>query len=241
MDLLDVVILVLCVGFGASGWRQGFLIGFLSFVGFIGGGALGAKYANSLHSSVNPGLDAALFGLLVVVFFAVIGQLLATLLGVAIRREFRWQPLRTLDAAGGGAVSVVSVLLVMWLVCSALAHASGSSVSRQVNNSAIMKAIDDTLPTSSDTWFASFRRLIDQDNFGTLFGGIGNEKVQAVAPPDPALVKSHAVRLARPATVKVTGVASSCSRRLEGSGFVFATDRVMTNAHVVAASSHRRC
>ena len=36
--------------------------------------------------------------------------------------------------------------------------------------------------------------------------------------------------------VKVRGVAQSCSRRIEGSGFVYATDRVMTNAHVVAGT-----
>jgi S1-C subfamily serine protease len=34
--------------------------------------------------------------------------------------------------------------------------------------------------------------------------------------------------------VKVVGDATSCSRRIEGSGFVFAPQRVMTNAHVVA-------
>ena len=124
MDGLDLVVIVLCIGFGISGWRQGFLIGFLSFVGFIGGGALGAKYANSLHSSESFGLDPALFGLLVVVLFAVLGQLLATLIGVAIRREFSWRPLRAIDSAAGGVVSVVSVLLVVWLVSSALAHAA---------------------------------------------------------------------------------------------------------------------
>ena len=34
--------------------------------------------------------------------------------------------------------------------------------------------------------------------------------------------------------MKVTGDAKSCSRRIEGSGFVYADGRVMTNAHVVA-------
>ena len=38
----------------------------------------------------------------------------------------------------------------------------------------------------------------------------------------------------RPSVLKITGVAESCARRIEGSGFVYATDRIMTNAHVVA-------
>jgi S1-C subfamily serine protease len=234
MDLLDLVIIVLCIGFGISGWRQGFLIGVLSFVGFLGGGALGAKYAGSLHSSLKLGIDPPLFGLLVVVVFAIVGQLIATLIGIALRREFRWRPLRAADSAAGGAVSVLSVLLVVWLVCSALAHTSASGLSREINRSSILRGISSAMPSSANTWFSSFRRLLDKDGLPEVFGGIGSEHVEPAAPPDPALVHSRAVRVARAEVVKVTGVANSCSRRLEGSGFVFAADRVMTNAHVVA-------
>ena len=40
--------------------------------------------------------------------------------------------------------------------------------------------------------------------------------------------------------LKITGVAESCARRIEGSGFVYARDRVMTNAHVVAGVDRPR-
>jgi len=45
--------------------------------------------------------------------------------------------------------------------------------------------------------------------------------------------------VARAATsiVKITGVASSCNRDQEGSGWVVAPERVVTNAHVVAGTS----
>jgi S1-C subfamily serine protease len=36
--------------------------------------------------------------------------------------------------------------------------------------------------------------------------------------------------------VKVLGEAPSCSRRIEGSGFIYGGERVMTNAHVVAGT-----
>jgi S1-C subfamily serine protease len=44
------------------------------------------------------------------------------------------------------------------------------------------------------------------------------------------------VRKARESVVKVLGNAPSCSRRIEGSGFIYASERVMTNAHVVAGT-----
>jgi S1-C subfamily serine protease len=234
MDILDLVLIVICLGFGLSGYRQGFVVGVMSFAGFLGGGALGAKYANALHSHLHIHADPALFGLLVVVIAAVLGQLLATLIAASLRRELRWRPLRTLDSVGGAAVSVLSVLLVAWLVGTALAHSSPRGISREVRNSTLLQAVDSAMPSDARTWFASFRRLLDQNGFPEVFGGIGPDNIVPVAPPNPRLVHSHAVQVAEPDVVKITGVADSCSRRIEGSGFVFAHNRVLTNAHVVA-------
>ena len=241
MDGLDVVLIVVCIGFALSGYRQGFVVGFLSFAGFIGGGALGAKYADTLHSHVTFGLDAALFGLLVVVVGAMVGQLLATLLGAALRRELTWRPLRTLDSVAGGLISVVSVLLVAWLLGAAIANASSGGVSAQVRNSSVLQGVDKLIPSQATTWFGSFRRLLDQDldrnGFPEVFGGIGPYSVEQAAPPNPKLAHSPAVAAAEPDVVKIEGIASSCSRSLEGSGFIYSADRVMTNAHVVAGVS----
>jgi S1-C subfamily serine protease len=241
MDALDIGLIIVCLGFGLSGYRQGFVVGFLSFAGFLGGGALGAKYADSLHSRLHVGINPALFGLLVVIVGAILGQLIATVIGASLRREMKWRPLRTLDSVGGGAVSVISVLLVAWLVGTALANSAATGVSREVRNSGVLRGVDRLMPADARTWFGSFRRLLDQnldrDGFPEVFGGIGPNSIVPVAPPNPKLARSHAVRVAEPDVVKITGVAASCSRQLEGSGFVFATDRVMTNAHVLAGVS----
>jgi S1-C subfamily serine protease len=55
-----------------------------------------------------------------------------------------------------------------------------------------------------------------------------------VSPPDPAVAHAAGVERARSSVVKIVGTAPSCSRTLEGSGFVFAPQHVLTNAHVVA-------
>lgn len=234
MDVLDVVLVAVCLGFGFSGYRQGFVVGVLSFAGFLGGGALGAKYADTLHSHFHVGIDPALFGLLVVVIGAVIGQLVATVIAATLRREMRWRPLRAADGVAGGLVSVLSVLLVAWLVGTALAHSSPRGVAREVRHSSVLQTVDGLMPASARTWFGSFRRLLDQNDFTEVFGGIGPEKIVNVPPPNPKLAHSRAVQLAEPDVVKVKGIANSCSRQLEGSGFIYAHNHVMTNAHVVA-------
>jgi S1-C subfamily serine protease len=54
--------------------------------------------------------------------------------------------------------------------------------------------------------------------------------------PDPAISADALVAKAQPSVVKVRGVAERCGKVLEGSGFVVAPNRVMTDAHVVAGA-----
>src|SRR3954451_2521679 len=234
MDLVDLLLLIVSIGFAFSGYRQGFLIGVLSFLGFLGGGVLGAKYAPGLHSAFGGHGNSAVFGLLTVFIAATLGQLAATAIGIAVRRRITWHPARVVDSVGGALVSVISVLLVAWLVGTALAHSALTGLARQVRHSVVLSHIDDVMPDSARTWFSSFRRLLDQNGFPQVFGAIGPEQIVQVPPPDPKIANSRAVRLAHPDIVKITGVASSCRRQLEGSGFLYAPERVMTNAHVVA-------
>ena len=44
-NALDVALAVVGVLFALSGYRQGFVVGVLSFGGFLGGGVLGARLA----------------------------------------------------------------------------------------------------------------------------------------------------------------------------------------------------
>jgi S1-C subfamily serine protease len=234
MDLLDVLLLVACAGFAVSGYRQGFIIGVLSFIGFFGGGVLGARYATTLHRWFGGHGRSAVFGLVVVFVAAAVGQILATVVGDLVRRKVTWLPARRVDSVAGAAVSVISVLLVAWFLGTALAHSALTGVARQIQHSKVLTAIDRVMPGSAKTWDAAFRRLVQQNGFPQVFGAIGAERIVPVPPPDPRVAGSRAVTVAQPDIVKVTGVAPSCHRQLEGSGFLYANEHVMTNAHVVA-------
>lgn len=61
------------------------------------------------------------------------------------------------------------------------------------------------------------------------------EKGTVTSPtPDPNLLTSGSVMAARQSVLRIVGIAAGCGRRIEGSGFVFARERVLTAAHVVA-------
>jgi S1-C subfamily serine protease len=83
--------------------------------------------------------------------------------------------------------------------------------------------------------FSDFRRLLASNStYAQVFSGIGAERILAIPAPDPGVLSSPGFRAAQDRVVRVQGVAPSCQRSIEGSGFVISRDHIMTNAHVVA-------
>jgi len=232
--VLDLVLVVAALLFAVSGYRQGFVVGLLSFAGLLGGGVLGAKLAPGIAgTSLFERFPRAVVGLAVVLVAASIGQVLASVVGAALRRRLTWHQARRLDAVGGAVISAVGLLLVAWLLGRAAAASPYPSLSAQVRDSVVINAVDNVLPTAVRRFFSSFRNLIDEGGFPEVFEDLRRPEVADVDPPDPALAGSQVVMAVRPSVLKVTGVAE-CDKRVEGTGFVYAPGRVMTNAHVVA-------
>ena len=234
-DLVDVVLVLAVVLFAVSGYRQGFVVGVLSFAGFLGGGIVGAELAPSVADwSVLASLPRAVVGLALVFLLAVVGQLLAGMLGGALRRRIVWRPARQVDAVGGALVSSIGLLLIFWLLALAVASSPFPELASLARRSAVVGAVDSVVPPAGRRLFSSFRDVVDEHGFPEVFDVLHPTDVQEVDPPDRQLVDSPVVQASRDSVVKITGVAKDCSRRIEGTGFTFAPERVMTNAHVVA-------
>ncbi|HEY3482304.1 MAG TPA: MarP family serine protease, partial [Streptomyces sp.] len=134
-------------------------------------------------------------------------------------------------------VNVLAMLVVAWLIGSALATTTLPTIGREVRSSKVLLGVSRVVPQEADTWFSDFSSTLAQNGLPQVFGTFGSEPITSVPAPDPALVHSAVVAGARRSIVKVVGTASGCGKVLEGSGFVFAKDRVMTNAHVVGGVS----
>ncbi len=237
-DLLDWILLLAVISFGISGYRQGFLVGAMSFIGFLGGAILGAKLAPSISSLIGNGRRSPVTGLVVVFLGAALGQLIGSAIAAWVRTRILWRPAQTVDSVGGAVISGISVLLVAWLLATAVNRSPYLSLRRQVHGSAVIQAVDSLVPDSARQLFANFLRLVEQQGFPQVFAGLGGDTIVPTRPPDPALARSPVVALVRPSILKVSGDAPSCQKAIEGSGFVFAPQHVMTNAHVVAGVPH---
>ncbi|HYN95119.1 MAG TPA: MarP family serine protease [Pilimelia sp.] len=236
MYAVDLVLILLMVVFAVSGYRQGFVTGVLSFAGFFSGALIGLQVGPVVANQfADPGARV-IVSLIAVFGLAIVGQALAGWLGTHLRRAIRSQAGRAADDVGGVFVSLMAVLLVAWLVAVPLGVSSVPWLAKSVRNSEVLGAVDVVMPAQARTLSDKLRESVDQRGFPNVFGGLEPTRVRAVDPPDPRLARSQAVVNGRASVVKVLGTAPACSRRIEGSGFVYATERVMTNAHVVAGT-----
>ena len=239
--MLDLILLVVVAAFAVSGYRQGFIVGILSFFGFVGGALLGAEFGPSISRALVGGqTQQDVIAVVLLVSFAVIGQFIASSIGAAMRSTVTWHSATVLDSVGGSLVSVMSVLLIAWVVGSVLIESPFPVVDTQVNNSLTLQTLDKFMPSPAKTMFSDFRRLLASNStYAQVFSGIGAERILAIPAPDPSVVDSRGVQAASASVVRVQGVAQNCQRSIEGSGFVISRDHVLTNAHVVAGVTSR--
>jgi len=233
---VDLVLLLLMLVFAVNGYRQGFMIGALSFAGFFSGALIGLQLGPRLGRQFADDQMRVLVSLIAIFGLAVLGQALAGWLGTHLRRGITSRAGQTADDVGGAAVSLVALLLVAWLVAAPLASSSLPWLASAVRNSAVLDSVDQVMPHQAKTLSEALRDTVDTRGFPDVFGDLVPTRVREVPVPDPALAGSAVVERARKSVVKVLGSAPSCSRRIEGSGFVYAPRYVMTNAHVVAGT-----
>jgi S1-C subfamily serine protease len=235
VSLVDLALIALALVFALSGFRQGLIVSATSFVGFFGGAVLGAQLSGPLADDIADSSVTRVFVALVVVLAgALLGQLLSGMIGRALRKRLTWEPAKMVDAVAGAVVSALAVLLVAWMVATPLASSPFPGVAGQVRQSSLVQAVDRTVPSQVRSLYNSLRGAIDRQGLPDVLDPLTPTQARDVPAPDQALRNSPVVGRVEGSVVQIRGIAASCSRQIDGSGFVFADQRVLTNAHVLA-------
>ena len=248
-DLLDVVLVALALLSALAGYRRGLVCSIVSFAGFVAGAAIGVQAAPALgrallnapsHAgSADEALGQRAVTLIAVFAFATVGHLLGQAIGGRLRAQIARTALGPADGVGGAVISVATLLTFAWLLALALSYAPAPTLARQIHRSLVLHTIDRVIPGEGQRVAAGLLRQVQQHDLPAVSGPFATLLAPSVAAPDPAVVPA-AIRVAGSSIVKITGTAPSCRRSVEGTGFVFATERVMTNAHVLAGVAHPR-
>jgi S1-C subfamily serine protease len=235
VSYVDLALIVLALVFAMSGFRQGVIVSAASFVGFFGGAVIGAQLSGPVSEKLATSSVTRVFVALVVVLAgALLGQLLAGMVGRAVRKRVTWEPAKMVDAVAGAVVSAAAVLLVAWMVATPLASSPLPGVAGSVRQSALVQAVDHTVPPQVRSLYDSLRQAIDRNGLPDVLDPLTPTDARQVPAPDQALLDSPVVASVQGSVVQIRGIASSCSKQIDGSGFVYAAQRVMTNAHVLA-------
>ena len=236
MSKLDYALLIITALVAISGYIEGFVLGACATLGLLGGAAIGVWGVPRILDNFSPSVSVSFAALVLVVLLASIGRTVGAILGSRLRNKVSWQPVRFLDALGGAALAAVSVLIVSWVLGVAVSGARIPSVTSAVRGSQVLAKVDEVLPAGADRALQAFNDVVNTDLFPRFLDPFVPERIRETQPPNSAIARQKPVQDAHSRIAKVTGVAS-CSRGLEGSGFVYAPQRVMTNAHVVAGVS----
>jgi S1-C subfamily serine protease len=233
VNVLVWFLVVLGVAYAVSGYWQGFIAGAFATGGLLLGGLLGVWLAPRLLGDAEPALWVSLAALFVVLVCASFGQAILQYAGAKIRSRIKWQPVRALDAIGGAALSMAAVLVVAWALGVAVSGAKLPWASREVRSSAVLDRVNGVMPANAVEALNSFNDVVGSSFFPTYLEPFAPERIVNVSPAPSRLLRDPDIERARDSVFKLRGN-NACGRGVEGSGFVYAAHRLMTNAHVVA-------
>lgn len=233
---LDLAVLAVAFIAAVSGWRSGALGSLMSFVGVILGAVAGVLLAPHVVGNLEGPRTKLFATLFLILGLVVIGEIAGVVLGRAVRGAIRNGGLRAIDSVVGVALQLVAVLVASWLLATPLASSDQPNLAAAVRGSRVLSAVNDVAPEWLKRVPARLSALVDTSGLPDVLPQFGRTPIVNVDAPDSALALDPVVATARPAVLKIRGVATSCQKVLEGSGFVVAPNRVMSNAHVVAGS-----
>lgn len=232
---LDVAIAAVAALAALAGWRQGATASSIAILGVLGGAVIGVAIVPPMVGGIDDFRLRVFIAVLTITLLVVIGQAAGMWFGRSLRAALTGARTRTADQTAGAVLQICVVLALAWLVAVPMASVQ-SPAAAAVRGSWVLGGVDRMAPDWARTLPARMALALDESGLPEVLGPFQRTPVAGVDPPDATLVERPGVQTALASTVEVLGSASRCARGLEGSGFVIAPSRVMTNAHVVAGT-----
>lgn len=235
-QILDIAVLGVAFIAAISGWRSGALGSLLSLVGVVLGAVAGVLLAPHIVERLSDDRQKLFASLFLILVLVVIGEVAGVVLGRAARSAIRNRGLRTIDSIIGVALQVVTVLVAAWMLASLFTTSNQQNLASVVRGSQVLAQVDEVAPPWLRAVPTRMKPLWDTSGLPAIMPQFRGTPIVDVAEPDASLATNPIVAFVQPSVVKIRGVAPGCQKVLEGTGFVVAPNRVMSNAHVVAGS-----
>lgn len=237
--IVDLVLVVLALLAVWSGWRRGALLSAGSLVGLVLGFWIGITVAPPVVAWLaGVGWGSAVWRIAIAAAIVVICTMVVHWIARAVAwrlgRLVRRGPVRSIDGLGGAALGLLTWGAIVWLLAGFLATTGVTPLTQAVSSSRIVTGLDSISPVPVDQALGALDGVLGDAGLPEVFAD-GAEIIKGTQAPDPVI--PAAVTAQAGSVVKVLANEPVCSTSSEGSGWVVAPDRILTNAHVVAGAS----
>jgi S1-C subfamily serine protease len=227
VTVLDWAIIAFVIALGLWGYRQGLIVGALTLGGFALGAFLGSRLGPLVLSQGSDSPYAPLCGAIGALLVGALAAVALEGLALALRRRLIRRPLlHRADGAGGAALIGAVALGLAWIFGAVALHSPGTTQLRaDVQNSVILRELDQVLPPSGGVL-----NVLDRVDPAPSITGPATPTKR----PDPQIASDPRVEAAGASVVRV--LSTACGLGIEGSGWVVRPNLIVTNAHVVAGA-----
>jgi S1-C subfamily serine protease len=236
MNFIDIFIAAAFLIFGWIGFRRGILRTILSIIGLIVGGAAGAIATPSIQSLISNNAFGfkPTIGLTSIILGASLGMFLFGVLGSFLRVVLLPLPfMKTIDSLIGFVLAIVAVASISSTLSSAAQVIPNKTVNNLFSQSQIISQIDQYLPERFKDAAQKIQNVITDSPLPEVFKSLVESRITPTQLESDVAIPEIVTKSVA-STVRIDGIAESCSAAMVGTGFIVSPERVITNAHVVA-------
>ena len=236
MNFIDVFIAAAFLVFGLIGFRRGILRTVLSITGLLVGGAAGAIATPSIQSLISNNAFGfkPTIGLTSIILGASLGMFLFGILGSFLRVVLLPFPfMKTIDSLIGFGLAIIAVASISSTLSSAAQVIPNKTVNNLFSQSQFIAQIDLYLPERFKNAAQKIQNVITDSPLPEVFKSLVESRITPTQLESDVAIPEIVTKSVA-STVRIDGIAESCSAAMVGTGFIVSPERVITNAHVVA-------
>jgi|688.fasta_scaffold38070_3 S1-C subfamily serine protease len=236
MNFIDIFIAAAFLIFGWIGFRRGILRTVLSIIGLVVGGAAGAIATPSIQSLVSNSAFGfkPTIGLTSIILGSSLGMFLFGVLGSFLRVVLLPLPfMKTIDSLIGFGLAIIAVASISSTLSSAAEVIPNKTVNNLFSQSQLISQIDLYLPERFKDAAQKIQNVITDSPLPEVFKSLVESRITPTQLESDVAIPAIVTKSVA-STVRIDGIAESCSAAMVGTGFIVSPERVITNAHVVA-------
>ncbi len=234
MNFVDVLVALLIISSFARGYQIGMVRQLGSSLGFVIGFIVSIPLAPLVGEFVSdePKLLASSIATIILIFA---GMVFGEWVGARFKNQVqRGETINKIDNIVGSSVAALSFGLTLWIGFALIALLPSSTAVSTIKNSYIFGVIDRNLPPAAQL-LSVMNHIVEPEGEPTVFDEREpSPDAQRQLPSISAYERIF--NQASQSTVRVQGL--GCGGIVNGTGFVIGSDRVITNAHVIAGVDH---